>query len=709
MTVAACSGCAATEPMADRMVARHDRPTHELILPTIHCLSCMTAVEGVLNAQPDISSARVNLTRKRVTIHATSDVDPSAWISALAEAGFDAHESEFGKLAGVGQKLLLRLGVAGFAMMNVMLLSVAVWSGATESTRDLFHWVSAAIALPAAMFCAEPFFSNATKALKVGRLNMDVPISVAILLACGLSLFETINGGHEAYFDAALSLTFFLLAGRFLEQRMRTAAKSAAADLAALEPKRATVVSGNSRTSKPIESIEIGDTLWFPAGSRIPVDAILITETGTIDRSALTGESDPLYLKKGETLYAGDVAMSGPITASAREIAAGSTLRRMIELAEKAESSKSKYTSLADRAAKLYAPLVHGIALFAAIGWYLATKDAHLSITVAIATLIITCPCALGLAVPAVATVATGRLFSRGVLVKSETALERMSEIDTVIFDKTGTLTRPKLILPPSLSETEMSIAKALAVASSHPLATSLVRSLADVEAAQLDNVSELLGKGIVGYYGEVPVRFGSGEWMGTLPGLTLAIGGVRYPIEQSDELLEETIDTVQALRTMGLDLHILTGDTGDKAEKIAGKLGIENARSGMKPDEKLSYLNELQSKGRKILMVGDGLNDTLALNQAWASIAPGTALEASQNAADLVLLRQDLRNIPDALDCAMSARRRILENFSLAAIYNMIAIPIAISGFASPLLAAIAMSASSITVTLNAYRINYQ
>ncbi|MEM6372691.1 MAG: heavy metal translocating P-type ATPase [Pseudomonadota bacterium] len=705
MTLAGCPGCVAGAPMAATRAGRITTPTHELILPTIHCSACIKAVEDVLSARPDITSARVNLSRKRVAISASPDADPAPWISALASIGFEAHETRAATSVLANDGLTLRLGIAGFAMMNVMLLSVAVWSGASDSTRDFLHWIAATIALPAALFCAQPFFRSAWSALRVRRLNMDVPISLAILLACGLSLYETMTGGAHAYFDAALSLTFFLLGGRVLETRMRRAARSAAADLAALEPARVTKLVGETRVSCPVDDVKAGDTLWLAAGSRVPVDGILETGTAQVDRSALSGESDAITVNARDTFTAGDVLLSGPVTVRTRVDAGDSTLRRLVQLAAVAEGARSRYTSLASRAAGIYAPVVHGLSFAAFLGWAYATGDVYHALTIAIATLIITCPCALGLAVPAVATVATGRLFRAGVLVKSETALERLAEVDTVVFDKTGTLSNSALTPDAHMPPTARSVLKALAEASDHPLSRSVLAAVTDIKAADVTAIRERSGAGVTGVWNRQPVALGSAAWVGTEGGTVLKIGSDIYPLHRREQALPEARETVDTLRAMGLTVHILTGDARAHAEKMAAFLNVDHVHAEVTPDRKQALIDDLQSNGSKALMVGDGLNDTLALTQAWASIAPGTALEASQNAADVVLLGQHLSGIPMVLRIARSARRRILENFALAAAYNMVAIPLALAGFATPLMAALAMSSSSITVTLNALR----
>ncbi|WP_299698705.1 heavy metal translocating P-type ATPase [uncultured Tateyamaria sp.] len=705
MSVASCPGCIAAGEVAETAGRDAGLPTHELILPGVHCVACIRSVEGLLNARPDIAAARVNLSRKRVAITAEPGIDPAPWIEALTDIGFEAHEARDAGNRGQDDGLTMRLGIAGFAMMNVMLLSVAVWSGATDATRDFFHWISAAISLPAAIYCAQPFFRSAVSALRGMRLNMDVPISLAIILACGLSLYETSQGGEHAYFDAALSLTFFLLGGRVLEKRMRQAARSAAADLAALEPLRVTRIEGETRVSVPVDDVAEGDTLWLAAGARVPVDGALNSDAAQVDRSALTGESDEIAVARGAALTAGEIVLTGPVTMRTTVAAKGSTLRRLIQIAAHAEGSKSRYTSLADRAAGVYAPLVHGLSFAAFIGWSVATGDMYNALKIAIATLIITCPCALGLAVPAVATVATGRLFRMGLLVKSETALERLAEVDTVVFDKTGTLSAAALVPSQEMPVEAREILKALAQASAHPLSRSVLTLLKDVSVADLEGISEHRGNGVSGLWNDQTVRFGNAAWIGAGQGTVLQVGDMIYSLERREQSFADAADTVERLREMGFDVHMLTGDSERNATRVAAELGVTHVHAEVDPEAKQDLIEQLQTEGRKVVMVGDGLNDTLALTRAWASIAPGTALEASQNAADVVLLGQHLSGIPAAIGIARSARRRILENFALAACYNAVAIPLSLAGFASPLMAALAMSTSSITVTLNALR----
>ncbi|MDZ4136022.1 MAG: HAD-IC family P-type ATPase, partial [Paracoccaceae bacterium] len=386
-------------------------------------------------------------TQKRVSVEADPDVTADDIAAALKGLGYEAHELDPGLLSATqtdrqGRALLMRLAVAGFSMMNVMLLSVAVWSGAADATRDMFHWISAAIALPTVAFAGQPFFANAWAALRARRLGMDVPISLAIILASSISLFETIRGGHHAYFDAAVMLTFFLLAGRYLDHRTRAVARSAAEELAALEVPRATVLRDGAEVVLVISAVLKGDLVRVRPGGRMPVDGVVIEGASEVDRSLLTGESLPAFAGPGTEVSAGEVNLTGPLLLRVTAAGKDSSLHRMADLVAVAENAKTRYTSLAERAARLYAPLVHLLS-FGAFGFWMwqTGGDIRFAINISAAVLIITCPCALGLAVPAVVTSASGKLFRKGLLIKHGTALERLAEVDCVVFDKTGTLT----------------------------------------------------------------------------------------------------------------------------------------------------------------------------------------------------------------------------------------------------------------------------
>ncbi|MEM8592115.1 MAG: heavy metal translocating P-type ATPase [Pseudomonadota bacterium] len=697
----ACPGCAAGD-VAE--LAAPDRVTHQLVLPGIHCAGCIRGVERALAGVPDIEGARVNLTRKRVAIAAEPGADPTPWITALAKAGYEAHEvSDLETPQKGAEDYTIHMGVAGFAMMNVTLLSVAVWSGAIDTTRDFLHWVSAAIALPAAAFSAQPFFRSAMGALMARRVNMDVPISLAILLACGMSLYEVMNHGKHAWFDAALTLTFFLLVGRVLDQRLRRAAHSAADNLAAMEPSRVLRLEDGVRVSRLLSEIDVGDALWLTAGARVPVEARLESDEATIDPSFITGESEPDTRAAGAHLHAGEIILTGPVIARATAVGEDTTIRRIAQLVATAEGARGQHIGIADKAAEIYTPLVHILSAAAFVGWFIATGDARTAINVAIATLIITCPCALGLAVPAVAVAATARLYREGLLIKSDTALERFAEIDTVVFDKTGTLTERRLQVPADLSDQETRVLRALADSSDHPLCRTLSRALADVTPAPLSDIEETAGQGVTARFGTRRVALGRASE--TDADTVFDYGDTRRPLNAVEALLPDAAEAVQALQRNKLNVIMLTGDTPANAARTAAALGIEDVRAGVGPEDKLTIIKALEEQGAKALMVGDGLNDTAALAAAHASMAPGSALDASRKAADAIIVSKDLTTIATALGVSHTATRRMAQNINISTIYNLIAVPVAIAGFATPLAASIAMSSSSITVVLNSLR----
>ncbi len=704
---AACPACAAAPLAVEAATAIPASVT--LSVPSMRCAACIRTVESQLESLSDVRAARVNLTLKRVNVE--TSLPSEALIKALADAGFKAFAYDAGALANdtdpVGADLLLRVGVAGFAMMNVMLLSVAVWSGATDATRDLFHLISAAIALPAAIFSAQPFFKNALSALRRARLNMDVPISLAILLASCMSLFEVMNSGEHAYFDAALSLTFFLLVGRLLEHRTRASARSAAKELTALEVHTAQRKTGNRIEKVAAQDLRVGDQLWVPTGARVPVDGTLISDESFTDRSFLTGESDPVSHQSGAALRAGEVNIGAPFDMAAVAVGEDTQIRQMARLVETAENARNNYTSLADRAAQFYAPAVHILAGLTFAGWAIATGDYRHALNVAIAVLIITCPCALGLAVPAVSTVAIGRLYRMGFLVKSGTALERLADIDMVVLDKTGTLTKPGFVFDGAALDPKVAaVAKGLAQASSHPVSQALSAHLSYVDAVKVDNITEVAGQGVKAMWRGHEVALGRAAWLGSEgTGLALKVDGQCHDLPYRENTVPGADRLSSAFAAAALPGLILSGDTAENTKALATELGISDWQAGLTPEDKHAQINALMGSGHRPCMVGDGINDTAALAAAHASVAPGTALDAARNAADVVLLADTLSDLPKLFAIAKKAVALYRQNFGIAFGYNAIAIPIAIAGFATPLMAALAMSASSITVLLNATR----
>lgn len=719
--LSACPACDVA-PIAMRIAQEKARSGEVILsLPGVHCATCITDIERALSAHPGVNAARVNLTLRRVNVQAPG-LTAEDLVPVVERAGYEALELDPSALSSTmadkqGRDLLMRTGVAGFAMMNVMLLSVAVWSGAEGATRDLFHMVSAMIALPTVAFAGQPFFANAWRGLKHGRVVMDFPISLALVLASGMSLYETLNSGRHAYFDGVVSLCFFLLIGRYLDYRARAVARSAAEELTALEVHRAFRVTDTGEEPVDVADLLPGDRVRIRPGSRIPTDGRIVQGQSDIDSSLLTGESLPVCAGVGAELSAGAVNLTSPLLLEVTAAGRDSSLSRLTELVAAAESSRGRYASLAQRASSLYTPIVHIVAFSSFLGWLIYAGDLRFAINVAAAVLIITCPCALGLAVPAVVTTASGRLFRRGLLVKDATALERLSEVDTVVFDKTGTLTMgtPQLVGLDALPLRLRPAALALTEGSSHPLSRALSVALAadGVRAANVQGLVERPGFGVEAVWQGASLRLGRADWLdaGDADGVGAATW-LKYGDEPAirldfiDRMRPGAEDCLTALKCAGCRVILLSGDSEYAVADLAGRLGITDWRARVTPVEKAAAVADLTDKGAKVLMVGDGLNDTAALAGAHVAISPASALDAARVASDIVLMGSDLSPIPEALKVARQARRRIKENFSISFGYNIVAVPIAILGLATPLIAALAMSISSICVTVNALRL---
>lgn len=691
----------------------------DLSVPDVHCGACIATIEGALKKLEGMESARVNLSTKRVSASWRDDAAPPPIMATLSGLGYAAHLFD----PGAGDKdeqlseLIRALGVAGFAAANIMLLSVSVWSGADAATRDFLHIVSALIALPALIYSGRIFFRSALGALRHGRSNMDVPISIGVITAYVMSLYETMTSGPHAYFDAAVTLLFFLLIGRTLDHVMRERARVAVKGLARLSARGATVIARDgSRAYLPVEEIEPGMTILLAAGERVPVDARVIGGRSDLDRSLVTGESRPDPVEEGASVQAGTLNLTGPLTLEAIAPARESFLAEMMRLMEAAEGGRARYRRIADRMAQLYAPVVHLVALVTLIGWVMVTGDWHKSILIAIAVLIITCPCALGLAVPIVQVIAARRLFEQGIMVKDGSAMERLAEADIVVFDKTGTLTlgRPRLVNAGEVAPGDLALAAALAAHSRHPLSLAIAEADGAPGTRPFDSVAELPGLGIEAKMGADVMRLGRANW--ALAGTGASAEEAGTVLSRNGQLLAAfrfedspragAAEAVAALARAGLPAEIVSGDREPEVAAMARHLGIERFAAGMLPGEKTDRLKALASAGHKPLMVGDGLNDAPALAAAHVSMAPANAADIGRQAADLVFLRDSLSAVPAAIDLSRRAGVLIRQNFAIATVYNFIAVPIAVLGYVTPLVAAIAMSVSSIIVVLNAMRL---
>ncbi|MER8648846.1 cation-translocating P-type ATPase [Mesorhizobium sp. M1121] len=694
----------------------------DLSVPTVHCGACIQTIETALGKLGHVEAARVNLSTKRVSVRWRGDEVPPL-VAVLGRLGYQAHlfEAEIDAKDKMLSELIRAVAVAGFAAGNIMLLSVSVWSGAEGATRDLFHWVSALIAIPALAFAGGIFFKSAWNALRHGHMNMDVPIAVGVSLAYAMSLYETITHGDHAYFDASVSLLFFLLIGRTLDHVMRERARTAVKSLSQLAARGAMVLRGDgARDYLPVGEIEPGMLLLIAAGERIPVDGKIARGTSDVDCSPVSGESTPSSVAPEDTVQAGVLNLTGPLTIEATAAAKDSFLAEMVRLMEAAEGGRARYRRIADRVSALYAPVVHLTALATFLGWMAVTGDWHRAMTIAIAVLIITCPCALGLAVPIVQVVAARRLFENGIMVKDGSAMERLATIDTAVFDKTGTLTlgKPRLVNAASIDPAMLAIAADLAAHSRHPYSKAIAGFAVSSSQHKFDAVTEHPGFGIEATAAGITWRLGRRGWAGWKArtggegkhgygGTVLTKNGmIVASFVFEDALRLDTRAAIDQLRNAGMCVEMLSGDTAKACAEVADVLGVDDFVPCLLPSGKVERIESLARDGHKVLMVGDGLNDTPALSAAHVSIAPATAADIGRNAADFVFLRESLLAIPLALDVSRKAGSLIRQNITIAIVYNAVAVPIAILGHVTPLIAAVAMSASSLLVIGNAMRL---
>ncbi len=709
-----------------KFIERSDAGTAHMTLAVdgVGCAGCIRKIESGLTKLPGVIDARLNFTQRRLSVDwRDAEIGAADIVAKLEAIGYHAHPFAPERADADDsrqEKWLLRcLAVAGFAAMNVMLLSVSVWSGSdmTFVTRDLFHWLSALIVLPAAAYAGQPFYQSAWRAVRNRALNMDVPITVGVSLALALSLYETMNHAAEAYFDSAIMLLFFLLCGRYVDLAMRRKTKVFAGNLASLKGEFAHRLGTNDALARvPVLALAPGDRVLVRPGEMIPADGVILDGSSAVDEGLVTGETLPRSVDGGAAVYAGSVNGGGALTVKVTAAGAGTLVDEVELLLDKATAAKSRSVRLADRAARLYAPVVHTAAALTAIGWLLAGASLHAAIVAAIAVLIITCPCAIALAIPAVQVIAAGQLFRAGIILNAGDAIERMAEIDTVVFDKTGTLTLPDPVADASgVSPELMERAARLALSSRHPLAAALARRAAG--SSPYPGAVEEPGRGVRALVDGEEARLGSLAFCG-LPAVDPAIEAddaasciafahagrsALIPIRQT--LRPDAISVVAALAARGLDLIVLSGDRPQAVRPVAQSLGITDWQAGLTPKQKIDAIERLKSRERRVLMVGDGLNDAPALAAAHASLSPITAPHLTQAHADALFLGERLAPVLYAVRVTRRARVLMRQNLVLAVIYNALAVPIAMAGLATPLIAAAAMSGSSILVTLNALR----
>ncbi|MDT8761029.1 cadmium-translocating P-type ATPase [Sphingomonas psychrotolerans] len=692
----------------------------DLVVDGLRCASCIAKLEHGLLALEGVFEARVNFTTRRLHVAHDPALPPDMLIADVEKLGFAAHMlAETRAVDRESKRLARALAVAAFAAMNVMLLSVSVWSGADGATRALFHWLSALIALPAIAYAGRPFFESAWRALRRGRTNMDVPISIGITLTCAMSLYETAVQGPHAYFDGAIMLIAFLLGGRLLDSVMRERAQDAVASLLRKLPDDVRVVHDDGQVrSVAMAEVRPDMRVLIPAGDRIGVDGVVEAGASDVDRSIVTGESAPEPVEVGGIVLAGTMNLTSPLTVRVSATASDTVVADIARLMEAAGQHKSRYVRIADRASRLYAPAVHLLAALSLTGWLIAGAGWHEALLIAVAVLIITCPCALGLAVPVAQVVASGALMRRGILVRDGAALEKLAGVDTVLLDKTGTVTLGHLTPVAGMPEDpeHRRILLALALATRHPHARAIARTLEGdgVVPALASELREVVGIGVEATFDGRRAALGRHGWVetdaqahdaGRVHTWFGVEGAPATCIRFADALRPDAGASVSRLKKLGLSVQFVSGDSWTVVKSLAYQLGLF-ARAQMSPADKYAAVSRLEAAGKHVLMVGDGVNDGPALKAASVGMAPSAASDVGRQAADIVFFGDRLMPVPVALAASRRTMRVVRQNFALAIGYNVLAVPLAIAGYVTPLVAALAMSGSSILVVANALRL---
>lgn len=690
-----------------------------LIVAGMHCAGCAFKIEKKLNAYPGVE-ARVNVTEKRLSLVWSGDkAAGNTLLDEVETMGFQLSPVKQSGTEDEGLKHLLRcIAVSGFASGNLMVFSMALWFSGRDSmgaaTRDLMHWYSALITLPTVIYAGMPFFKSAWHALRHGRTNMDVPISVAVTLASAVSLYETVHSSEHAYFDSVAMLLFLLLIGRYLDARVRLQAKSAASDLLQVMQGTASIIEDSGHMRRvPSKALIPGMRLHAAKGEKILADGTALN-AGDVDTSAITGETMPRHVCAGDAVLAGMVNIGTPLDIRIDKSQQDSLIGDIIALMQRAEQGGAAYVRIADRIARWYTPVVHILALITFMGWlWIGGTAFQPALMCAVTVLIITCPCALGLAVPVAQVMAGGRLFRGGMLLKSADALERLEKVDTIVFDKTGTLTTGQMVMDPPDhidDETKAQIA-ALAAASAHPLARAVTAVWPSKPAA---GAAEMDGRGIEitredGHW----CRLGSAAFLLVTDSppddkLELWFGVQGLPPLRLTFSDHPHADAARVIRDLRREYRVvlLSGDRPAVAAAVAAQLGIDEWYGAVDPLRKHDMIDAEISAGRHVLMVGDGLNDAAALSRATVSMSPSSALDIAQNAADVVYQRKGLSSVPALLQTARRTQAIVRQSFALALAYNVIAVPLAMAGFVTPLVAAVSMSLSSLLVVGNALRL---
>ena len=715
------------------------------------CASCAARVDKTLNGLPGVYQATVNYATAVAQVEYNPEVCSDATLqSAVQDAGYDLLVDAGEDVADKAEEIRLtryrkikRRTVAAL-LLSLPIMVISMFFEDISSLKYVL-WI---LSTPVVFGLGHEFYINAWRQLKHGTSNMDTLVAVSTGIAYTFSVFNLLfpnfwlSRGIEPhiYFEAASVIIAFILLGRLLEERAKQNTSSAIKKLIGLQPKTVIIIVDSNERTVPITAVQKGDTILVKPGERIAVDGMVVTGESYVDESMLNGEPVPLHKQSGEKVFAGTINQKGTFQFIADKIGSDTMLAQIIRMVQDAQGSKAPVQKLVDRIARFFVPAIISISIIAFVAWiFLAPTNGFTNGLLAMVTvLIIACPCALGLATPTAIMVGIGKGAEKGILIKDAQSLEIAQKIDTIILDKTGTITAGHPIVVESLWENGFEhtrkILYSLEKLSEHPLSDAVVKTLQNEKEISIDKFENVPGKGVKGMVGSQTYYVGNlsllndnhitiashlqelaNKWTQKAKTLvwfadsTQAIAAIAL----TDEIKQTSAEAISQLQKMGVEVYMLTGDNAISAQAISRKVGINHYKAGMLPNEKAQFIKELQTNGKKVGMVGDGINDSAALAQADLSIAMGQGSDIAVDTAMATILSSDLLKIPETIRLSQLTIKTIYQNLFWAFIYNLIGIPIAagifysVNGFLlNPMWASAAMAFSSVSVVLNSLRL---
>jgi Cu2+-exporting ATPase len=704
-----------------------------LILEGITCAACIWLNERHLRQLDGVLEVQVNYATHRARVTWDDEVIKlSRILKEIQLLGYSAHPYSAERQADLRKKQrardLRRIAVAGLCAAQVMMIAVALYAGAAfgmeQNTAEMMRYFSLFLSLPVMFYAALPFYQSAWYALAGRRVNMDVPVSLALVVAFSGSVWTTLQGGGVVYFDAITMFSLFLLSSRFLERNAQEKSVEAAENLLKLAPAMATKVSDGQHEIVAVLELNAGDVILSKPGEAIAADAEVLEGESSVDEALLTGESCPVKKQIGGTVIAGSINLDSPMLLKVTGVGENTVLAGIVRLLDRAVAEKPRLAQLADRVASFFTYILLVLALVVGGAWL--WLDPSRAFEIVLAVLVVTCPCALSLAAPAAFAAAGAHLLKRGILLTRGHALETLSKVNHLVLDKTGTLTYGKPVLQEIVVLADVAeqdclvLAASLELASEHPLADSFLSRVAREDLRGVRDAQNVAGKGVAGIIGETAYTLGNRRMSPLTENLPIPSGirqgatlvwlcdGLR-PLAMfvlSDGLRPQAAELVAALKQQGKKVTILSGDAEEAVAHIAAQAGITSWRSGLRPEDKLAVLREFQQQGDIVAMAGDGVNDAPVLAGADVSLAMGGGTQVARSSSDIVLLSESLPDIQCSLETGQASMMIMRQNFTWAIVYNLIALPFAAAGLIPPWLASLGMSASSLVVVLNALRL---